>query len=177
MRKFIAISLITIIVLIATIFIAICFLYPLKYKDIIDEYSEEFNLDRYAIYSVINIESNYDKKALSKAGAIGLMQLLPSTAADVANRLNIQEEINLYDEKINIRLGCYYLSYLLDMYDNNMTNALCAYNWGLTNVNNWLQLGNKDESGTITNIPVEETKNHIKKFERNYKIYKLIYRK
>ena len=176
MKKIISISLITIF-LVAIIIVAIFLLHPLKYKDIIDECSEEYGVDRYVVYSLINIESSYDKNALSKAGAVGLMQLLPSTAEDIANRIKIDEEINLYDEKVNIRLGCYYLSYLIDMYDDNLINALCAYNWGLTNVNNWLELGNIDNSGTITNIPVAETKKYVSKFNRNYKIYKLIYRK
>ena len=129
------------------------------------------------VASVINIESSYRKDSVSNAGAIGLMQLLPSTAFDMAARLDMElTEEDLFNEEINIKIGCFYLSYLLEMFDNNITNTLCAYNWGLNNVKNWIIDGNVDESGTIINIPVKETKDYIGKFAVNKFVYKNIYK-
>ncbi|MBE5757531.1 MAG: lytic transglycosylase domain-containing protein [Clostridiales bacterium] len=162
-----------VIVGISTIFM----LFPLKYKDLIIKYSKEYGLHAYLVASVINIESRYDKNAKSSAGAIGLMQLLPSTAEEVSKKLNIDfETSDLYLEEVNIQMGCYYLSYLLDYYNGNAINSLSAYNWGLNNVNNWLDLGNVDENGTITNIPVSETSNYLKKFKINEFVYKIIFK-
>lgn len=141
--------------------------------DIISKYSYEYNLSKSLVASVINIESHYDSKAISDAGAIGLMQLMPNTAEEIARKLGV-EDYDLNDVEINIRFGCYYLRYLLDMFDENIINSLCAYNWGLKNVQNWLHEGNLDDSGTITNIPVDETRGYIKKYKFNNIVYSKI---
>ena len=159
------------IALIAILFVV--FRYPTKYKSIIDKYSVEYGVDNSLVASVINIESNYDKNSVSSVGAVGLMQLMPSTAYDVAKRLNLKIEYgDLFDENINIRLGTYYLRYLLDMFDGNEINALSAYNWGLSNVKMWMSYGNINKFGEIENLPVKETENYLKK----YKISKFMYK-
>ena len=176
MRKGIGIALICLIVLIVFIVI-FTILFPRKYRDEINELADKYNLDRYLVASVINIESSYDVNALSKAGAMGLMQLLPSTASEMASRLKIDFEKNdLYDVRTNIELGCYYLSYLMDMFDENVVNVLSAYNWGLQNVKDWIAKGNVGKDGEITNIPIAETQNYIKKFESNAFVYRNIYK-
>ena len=175
MKKIIWIStgLVGVICLVVILFFA---MFPRKYNDLIDKYSQEYNLDKYLIASVINIESGYDANCVSKAGAIGLMQILPSTAFDIADRIGIEiEENDLFNEEINIQLGSFYLRYLLDLFDGNINNTLSAYNWGLSNVKNWINDGNIDETGTITNIPVRETSNYLKKFKANKFVYKNIY--
>ncbi len=161
-----------------TIIIIVFFIvkYPIRHKDLINKYATEYELPKSMIASVINIESHYDKNSISSAGAVGLMQLLPSTAFDMAERLDIEIVYNdLFDEEININIGCYYLKYLMTMFDDNVINALCAYNWGLSNVKDWILLGNQDKNGTITNIPVEETNNYIKKYKNSKFVYEKIY--
>ena len=152
-------------------------LFPTKYVNHIEEYSKKFNVPKYLVASVINIESGYDKNAISSAGAIGLMQLLPTTAYEIADKLDIDNfaKSDLYDEITNIKFGCYYLSYLLEYYDQNIINALCAYNWGMTNVNKCLNDGNILDDGTIDNIPIKETSEYIKKYKMNKFIYKCVY--
>ena len=163
-------------VLITTLIGSVFFVFPVKYKEIILKYSSRFDIDSYIVASVINIESGYDKSAKSTAGAIGLMQLLPSTAEEIAHKLHKDfVEEDLYDVNINIEYGCYYLSYLLDYFDGNITNVLSAYNWGLNNVRNWIKEGNVDENGNIINIPVKETKVYLKKYKINKFFYKNIY--
>ena len=175
MKKIIWIStgLVGVICLVVILFFA---MFPRKYNDLIDKYANEYNLDKYLIASVINIESRYDTNSVSKAGAMGLMQILPSTAFDIAGRIGIEIEKNdLFNEEINIQLGAFYLRYLLDLFDGNIDNTLSAYNWGLSNVKNWINEGNIDDTGTITNIPVSETSNYLKKFKANKFVYKNIY--
>ena len=104
------------------------------------------------------------------------MQLLPSTAKDIANRIGLdRENIDLFDENTNIRMGCFYLAYLLSLYDNNVINALSAYNWGLRNVNDWMHNGNVNKEGDIINIPVKETRDYIFKYKLTYAIYSFFY--
>ena len=79
----------------------------------------------------------------------------------------------LYDAKINVEIGCYYLRYLINYFNGNITHALCGYNCGLRNVRQWIESGNND--GDINKIPVEETRNYIKKYNLNYYIYSNIY--
>lgn len=105
-------------------------IYPLEYAEYVEKYSEEFNVDKHYIYSIIKAESNYDAQAESAKGAIGLMQLLPTTATEIANKLEINlEEGILNSPDLNIMIGTKYFSDLLKMYDNEML-ALAAYNAG-----------------------------------------------
>lgn len=176
MKKTLTIFIGVLLFLLLLIFLILC-LFPKKHLDIIQKYASQYNIESYVVASVINVESGYDENALSNANARGLMQLLPSTAEEIANKLKIDfQEDDLFDVDINIHFGCYYLSYLLDIFDNNLINALCAYNWGLNNVREWINDGNIDESNTITNIPVKETRDYIQKFKVNKYIYKNIYR-
>lgn len=126
-----------------------------------------YNLEPSLICSVINVESRYNPKSVSKAGAIGLMQLLPTTATDIATNLNISN-YDLYDIDTNIYFGCYYLRYLFDLYDGDQKMTLVAYNAGLGTLNTWLI---KDPN--LENIPYKETENYLKKINFNEKIYKI----
>lgn len=151
-------------------------MFPKKYRQEIEEYSNHYSLPKSYVASVINIESGYDKNAVSSSGAVGLMQLLPSTAFDCANRLNIDiDEEQLYNSEVSIKLGCFYLRYLLDLFDGNWVNTLSAYNWGYGNVRDWISYGNVDNNGTITNIPVKETRDYLKKFKVSLLVYEKLY--
>lgn len=176
MKKVIALSLILLLITLISI-VVIFALFPKKYRDDIVWYAREYDLSASMVASVINIESGYDENAVSKVGAMGLMQLLPDTAFDCAKRVGIEvTEEKLFDRDINIRLGCFYLRYLLDLFDGNIVNTLCAYNWGYGNVRNWISLGNADSKGTISNVPVAETKNYLKKYSVSHWFYQKIYK-
>jgi soluble lytic murein transglycosylase len=150
------------------------YLFPQKYRAEIEKYSALYNLPKSCVASVINIESRYDPNVVSNAGAMGIMQLLPSTAFDCADRLGIDiEEKQLFVVETNIMLGCFYLRYLLDQFDGNWINSLAAYNWGYGNVRDWIAIGNVSEDGTIINIPAKETKQYLKK----YKVCRFVYEK
>lgn len=152
-------------------------LFPKKYVDMVEKYAKENNLPTYMVLSIINIESRFKEYACSSAGAMGLMQLKLSTAMDMANLLGVTvDEATIFDSNTNIRLGTKYISYLLEMFDGNETNALASYNWGLQNVKDWMRAGNVDDVGTITNIPVGETRGYLKKYAVSRWVYKYIYR-
>ena len=177
MKKWMVLSVLLLALVVIGCIIFVCFLFPIRYQDEVATYSKEFGLSKSIIASVINIESGFDSKAKSSAGAVGLMQVLPSTARECADKLGLKfEDVDLYQADINIRIGCFYLQYLMKWFDGNITNVLCAYNWGLGNVNNWMDGGNVDTQGTITNIPVEETRKYIDKFWVSYFVYEKLYR-
>lgn len=175
MKKFVILG-IVFICFVSAIFVFTIIIFPRKYRAEITLSVQEFGLSESMVASIINIESGYDSEAISKAGAMGLMQLLPSTAYECASKLNISiEEEDMFVQEISIRLGCFYIRYLLDLFDNNLVNTLCAYNWGYGNVCNWIASGNVDSEGTITNIPIKETRQYIRKFKVCRFVYKNFY--
>ena len=153
-------------------------LYPIPYREIIWEHSAEAGIDPYFIASIIRTESNFIPRALSKSGAMGLMQLMPKTAKWVAGQVNINIENNesLYDPSINIKLGTYYIKHLLNKYDNNTALALAAYNSGMGRVKEWVKEGVWDGSAQMTkNIPYDETRHFVRKVLRSYEVYSSLY--
>ncbi|MFN8390456.1 MAG: lytic transglycosylase domain-containing protein [Bdellovibrionota bacterium] len=94
------------------------------------ELSATENVDPFYVAAVIAIESRFHSGAQSEVGAMGLMQLMPSTAREVAS----QKHVALVDPKTNIRLGISYLKQLQERYNGNRFLALAAYNWGPSNV-------------------------------------------
>jgi len=97
----------------------------------VEEVSRRYGIGSDMIYAVIRAESSFDPMAQSNRGAMGLMQLLPSTAREVATQLNIQwtDDRILWDPMMNIEMGTYYLRTLLTRFDN-VEVALAAYNQG-----------------------------------------------
>ncbi|MEW6145540.1 MAG: lytic transglycosylase domain-containing protein [Thermodesulfobacteriota bacterium] len=103
-------------------------------KLIVKECDNYENLDPYLILAVIQVESEFSPKAISKRGAIGLMQVMPGTAEYIAKEMGIyySGRKSLYDPLLNVRLGIHYLSLLTERYDST-ENALDAYNYGPSN--------------------------------------------
>ncbi len=104
-----------------------------KYNELVYKYAKQYNLRPEFIHSIIKQESDYNPNAVSKSNAKGLMQLLPSTAQDIAGKLDIKDkDINLFDPDQNIRMGCYYMDWIRKNMDQEWAMA-CAYNQGLGN--------------------------------------------
>lgn len=159
MRAF-YISLASVFAVVAIIFSLITFVaYPLKYKDHIKAAGQTFNVDSVLIASIIKVESRFKTNAISAKGAIGLMQILPSTADFIAIKLDIAE-YNLADPETNIKMGTYYLRYLLDKFTDTKT-AIMAYNAGEGRVRSWLNGAEKLETTPFpeTNAYVENVLN------------------
>lgn len=115
------------------------------YHDIVHEMASAYNVEPSLIKAVIKTESNWNSRAVSKKGAMGLMQLMPSTAND----LNVH---NPYDPEENIEGGTKYLKYLLEKFNGNLTLAIAAYNAGPKRV---------EDCGYVP--PITETKQYVKK--------------
>ncbi len=149
--------------------------YPVKYINIIEEYSDKYNLDKYTVMAVISTESKFNKDARSHKNAKGLMQLKEETADWCIEQFDIkpsQKDADIYSPGLNIHAGTAYLSYLKNKF-NNPDTALAAYNAGEGNVAKWLKGKNPDSLMKI--IPFPETKNYVKTVNKRTKIYRFLY--
>lgn len=152
--------------------------YPVKYESVVEKYAAKYDLDKYLVYAVIRTESKFDQYAVSGSGAYGLMQLQTETASDCAEKLNMDPDLpdDLYDPDINIHIGTYYLSWLLERYDGNISVAVAAYNGGIGNVDEWLENNSySDGSGGLDNIPFPETAGYVKGVNESYEKYCELY--
>lgn len=154
--------------------------YPIKYKALIENYSAEYNLDPLLVTAVIKAESKFNPNALSRKGAIGLMQIIPKTGRWAAGEIGIKnfEAEDLYSPEINIRIGCWYLNNLRKEFGNNLQLVLAAYNGGSGNVTKWLQNEEYSIDGNkLDNIPFPETRLYVQKVERFYVKYRELYQR
>ena len=144
------------------------------YDCYIYKYSNGFNVDPMLIKAIMKKESNLNINAISNKGAVGLMQIMPKTAQEISKQLKISNFSNnsLKDPEINIMFGVYYVSKLLNYYNNNLVLVLSAYNAGIGNVDKWQNKQNKDIDLRIKDIPFNETKYYVKSIIFTYKIYK-----
>jgi soluble lytic murein transglycosylase len=123
---------------------------PGAYLDIINNACDRHGIDPSLVHAIVKVESDFNPYALSRKGAMGLMQLMPQTAVD----MNIKNSFNPAE---NIDGGVKYLRYLIDRYEGNLSLALAAYNSGETAVKRW---------GTIP--PFKETQNYVKRILKIY---------
>ena len=168
------ISIMALVLCVCFIFIFYLYLYPLKYKKQINLYANESGLDSYLIASVINAESSFNRKAISNKGAVGLMQIMPTTAMWVCDKIGEQYEYDrLFEPEYNIKIGTYYLSYLAHKF-NNVDTAIVAYNAGEGTVSKWLKINTYSDDGvSLEVIPYSESKNYLNKIKRSLNIYKV----
>jgi len=154
--------------------------YPQKYSDAVEIAAAEFDLPENLIYAVIKAESDFEAEALSSAGAMGLMQIMPSTyEKDIKPRLGFEKSGSevLFNYMVNIRSGAYYLSYLY-RYCGDLETALAMYNAGIGNVNSWLKSREYSYDGKKIipeRIPVAETRTYVARVMYYYERYNDIY--
>jgi peptidoglycan lytic transglycosylase len=142
--------------------------YPLHYETIVRTHARNYGLEPALLAAVIYQESRFRSDARSSSGAIGLMQLLPTTAKGIAlrtggTRFRVED---LYDPDINVRYGSWYLRHLLRKYADEKT-ALAAYNAGQENVDRWLRKG--------TGIEFAETRHYVARVGELKDIYRRSY--
>lgn len=148
---------------------------PTKYSAEVEKYSEQYNVPKQIVYAVIKTESSFKPDAVSKKGAIGLMQITPDTFEWLCSKTG--EEPNsllLYDPDTNIRYGTYFLSLLHNEY-KVWDTVFAAYNAGRTRVNLWLEEEKYNNNGKLINIPYKETSEYINKVNSSLKLYERLY--
>ena len=136
---------------------------PLRHEDIIRQQAADKGLDPALLAAMIYQESKFEDRT-SSAGAKGLMQILPSTAQFIAHKSGgtAFELHDLGTPQINISYGSWYLRYLIDRYDGNVTLAVAAYNAGEHNVDIWVQRAGGDQDfDPASDIPFPETRHYV----------------
>ncbi|MCX7793958.1 MAG: transglycosylase SLT domain-containing protein [Thermodesulfovibrionales bacterium] len=154
------------------------FLYPIVYPDLILKISRIHSIDPYLLLSIMREESRYNPDAISPAGAVGLMQIMPYTAERLLRTGAVKNNRNsnqlLYDPEFNIQLGALYLRKLLDQY-KEIPVAIAAYNAGEAVVDSWLKNGYSSMDEFIEDIPYGETQNYVKRVLTTYEMYLRLY--
>ena len=158
------------------------FLYPFPYRATVEDYSARWKVDKFLAIAVMKAESNFSESANSQRGAVGLMQIMPETAAWIAYQLGenpeeIADDIkNLRKPETNIRYGTWYLAELEEEFHGNDILALAAYNAGRGNVHDWIEKNHWEENfSDVDEIPYAETRNYVKRVlhcrEKYFELY------
>ncbi len=152
--------------------------FPLPYNDTLWKYSQAQNLDPYLIAGLIRQESEFNAQAVSRAGARGLTQIMPSTGRSLSRRLGIQPYgiASLFRPEVNIRMGTFYFRQMLNTLGGDMAAALAAYNAGKSRVDLWQTWGDfREPAEFIETIPFTETRGYVQSVLRNAELYRRIY--
>ena len=138
--------------------------FPMPYKQQVLEYAQARELDPSLIYGVMRRESLFDPLARSSVGALGLMQLMPSTARRVASSLGMKRprKADILSVENNILFGTQYLRNVMNRFDNNVALAAAAYNAGPGNVKKWLPREQTMSADLwVETVPFKETRNYV----------------
>ncbi|MBD2165070.1 transglycosylase SLT domain-containing protein [Calothrix membranacea FACHB-236] len=151
--------------------------YPFPYVQEIEKWSKERQLNPLLVTALIRQESRFEANAKSIANAMGLMQVLPSTAQWIAPQIKVDgKTLKLEDPNDNIMLGTWYLDHTHQQYSNNTLLAIASYNAGPGNVAKWLQtLPTQDPDEFVEKIPFDETRNYVRQVLGNYWNYLRLY--
>lgn len=140
--------------------------YPRPYEDAVLAATSERALPDDYLYAIMRQESGYDPDVVSYADAIGLLQLLPSTASRVAERIGLRpfDRARLFEPETNVRLSAAYHATLLRAFGDQWPLAIAAYNAGGPRVRRWLRsIGDDDLARFVERIPVDQTRNYVRR--------------
>ena len=151
--------------------------YPLLRRDALTAQARANNLDPAIVAGVIRQESSWNPRAVSRAGARGWMQVLPSVGKEIAQarRYPVWDPALLFDPDVSLEMGTSHLRGALSRY-NSLPRALAAYNAGESRVQRWVQrLGAEDPEVFIERIPFVETRDYVRIVMRNTEVYRSLY--
>jgi soluble lytic murein transglycosylase len=152
-------------------------LFPRPYWTDLKKYSSSNALDPYLVASLIRQESEFNPNAVSRANAVGLMQLLPKVGKGVAKQEKIKHFTpqSLFTPDVNLRLGTRYFRAMVDKF-GGFEYALAAYNAGADRVETWKSYGKyRDPQEFVESIPFTETREYVQAILRNESVYKQLY--
>lgn len=152
-------------------------LFPRPYWSDLTRYSTENGLDPLIVAALVRQESEFNPLAVSRAAAIGLMQLLPGTGKKTARDLKLRHfsPSELYDPTTNLQLGTAYFRQMLNRFDGHIEYALAAYNAGSDRVDNWRSADYAGMDEFVESIPFTETRDYVQAIVRNAAVYKMLY--
>jgi soluble lytic murein transglycosylase len=152
--------------------------HPLRYETTIAEQSKANHVDPYLIAGLIDTESGFREGVVSDAGAVGLMQIKPSTAVAVARDAGITDKMTtaaLSVPDTNIRVGTKYFAYLVRRYGGDVQLGLAAYNAGLGNADRWAAEAQRLHRPFSESIAFPETARYVENVLAQQKAYRGLY--
>lgn len=155
-------------------------IYPVYFKSEIKQHAAAFGQDPLLIAAIIRVESNFKEDAVSRKGALGIMQLMPDTAAWILQKEASFKDVSVQDAgskaDAGIRLGTWYIKELDRQFEGNLPVMLAAYNAGPNRVRQWLSDRVWDGSEqTVNDIPYGETRQYVQRVLYYYKKYQEVY--
>ena len=151
--------------------------YPNYYSDVVKGCAEKYHIDPLIVLATIREESRFNPWNESVAGARGLMQIIYSTGEWIAEKINLENfsDEMLFSPNVNIDMGCWYINYLKERFEDNLILVISGYNAGPGTTSKWLERYDiSDLDNFIENIPYDETREHVKKVIKTYQMYKRI---
>lgn len=155
------------------------FVYMWDYQQDIVTYSRKNKVDPFLVAAIIKNESNFEHKAVSGAGAVGLMQIMPETGRWIAEQMGLKDykDSDLYQTKTNIRMGCWYLGELEHEFKHNLALMAIAYNAGRGQTREWMQANGWDyDFNDLKAIPFPDTREYAAKVLHDRDRYYLLYK-
>jgi soluble lytic murein transglycosylase len=152
--------------------------FPLPFREPLNQYCHEHDLDPFLMAALIRQESEFNPKVVSHANAYGLAQVLPSTGREISRKLSLPgfRASMLFTPDVNLRIGTFYLRSMLDRLQGKLEATLASYNAGPNRVARWLSWGNFEEPAEfIETIPFDETRNYVMSVLRNAQLYRRLY--
>jgi soluble lytic murein transglycosylase len=152
--------------------------FPMPYRIDLERFSKQNGLDPFLVAALIRQESEFNPKAVSRANARGLTQILPSTGRELSRRLKVRpySTAKLFQPVVNLQLGSFYLKTMIDQLGGHWEAALAAYNAGLTRAHSWLTWAEfREPAEFIETVPFSETRNYIQTVLRNADVYRRLY--
>jgi soluble lytic murein transglycosylase len=152
--------------------------FPMPYRADLERFAKQNSLDPFLMAALIRQESEFNPKAVSRANARGLTQILPGTGKELSRRLKMKAYSTpaLFQPAVNLQLGSFYLKSIVDGLGGRYEIALAAYNAGLTRAHAWMTWGEfREPAEFIETVPFTETRNYVQTVLRNADLYRRLY--
>ncbi|MEO8024841.1 MAG: transglycosylase SLT domain-containing protein [Bryobacteraceae bacterium] len=152
--------------------------FPLPFREDLERNAKERSIDPYMLAALIRQESEFNPKALSRAKAYGLTQIMPPTGRELSRRLKIRpySTTSLFLPSVNLKMGAYYFRTLLDSLEGKVEATLASYNAGRSRAIAWMNWGEfREPSEYIETIPFSETRDYVQSVLRNADVYRRVY--
>jgi soluble lytic murein transglycosylase len=151
--------------------------YPAVFPQVVTQQASEHGVSPYLLLGLVRQESFYDPRAISIADAMGLTQVIPSTALGIAEQLEEEDFSNsdLFRPRVSLRFGAYYLGEQIEGLGGDIPAALSAYNGGPGNAAEWQETGGGDPDVFLESIEFSETRAYVELVLEHYATYRYAY--
>jgi len=158
-------------------------LFPRYYSELVEGYAAQYSIDPPVLYALIRTESAFQSEVTSSAGAVGLTQLMPDTAQEMADRIrraggpdyaSTEGGLNLKDADVNIHIGSYYINYLMARFDDILLSLL-SYNGGMNRVRRWQDASTLPVDLFLETIAFSETRDYGRKVMAAAAVFQELY--